>query len=93
MATATRRTVGALDSSATNGSSKLPVGALTIEIYEENSGRRCWHLTTGDGRNLVASCESFGTWDDAERAAGRSAGCRRASKAEQRGSCPASGLP
>jgi hypothetical protein len=70
MATATRRTAGALDSAATNGGSKVPVGALTIDVYQENSGRHSWHLTTGDGRNLATSCESFATHDDAERAAG-----------------------
>jgi|tagenome__1003787_1003787.scaffolds.fasta_scaffold20815856_3 hypothetical protein len=41
-----------------------------IESYEENSGARRWHLTTGEGRNLATSCESFATRDDAERAAG-----------------------
>jgi len=70
MATATRRTAGALDSAATNGGAKLPVGALTIEIYEQNSGRHSWHLTTGDGLNLATSCESFATRGEAERAAG-----------------------
>jgi uncharacterized protein YegP (UPF0339 family) len=70
MATATRRTAGALDSAATNGGAKPSVGALTIEIYQENSGRHSWQLTTGDGRNLATSCESFATRDEAERAAG-----------------------
>jgi hypothetical protein len=46
------------------------VGALTIEVYQQNSGRHSWRLTTGDGRNLATSCESFATWDDAECAAG-----------------------
>jgi uncharacterized protein YegP (UPF0339 family) len=71
MATATRRTAGALDSAATNGGSKLPVGALTIEVYQENSGRHSWHLTTGDGHNLATSCESFASRKDAERSAGQ----------------------
>jgi uncharacterized protein YegP (UPF0339 family) len=70
MATATRRTAAALDSAATNGGSKLPVGALTIEVYQQNSGRHSWHLTTGDGRNLATSCESFASRDHAERAVG-----------------------
>jgi uncharacterized protein YegP (UPF0339 family) len=70
MATATRRTAGALDSAATNGGAKLPVGALMIEVYQQNSGRHSWHLTTGDGQNLATSCESFATRDEAERAAG-----------------------
>jgi uncharacterized protein YegP (UPF0339 family) len=70
MATATRRTAGALDSAATNGGSKLPVGTLTIEVYQENSGRHSWHLTTCDGRNLATSCESFASREDAERSAG-----------------------
>jgi uncharacterized protein YegP (UPF0339 family) len=70
MATATRSTAGALDSAAINGGSKLRVGALTIDVYQENSGRHSWHLTTGDGRNLATSCESFASRDDAESAAG-----------------------
>ena len=69
MATATRKTA-ALDSAATNGGSKLPVGALMIEVYQENSGRHSWHLTTGDGRNLATSCESFASKADAEHSAG-----------------------
>ena len=69
MAKATRRTAGALDGAATNGGAKPSVGTLTIEIYQENSGRHSWQLTS-DGRNLATSCESFATRDDAERAAG-----------------------
>jgi hypothetical protein len=82
MATATRKTAGALDSAATNGGSKLPVGALTIEVYQENSGRHSWHLTNGDGRNLATSCESFASQEDAEQSAGE---VRRLSAVAARG--------
>jgi uncharacterized protein YegP (UPF0339 family) len=41
--------------------------ALRVEVYQENSGRHSWHLTSGDGRNLARSCESFASRDDAER--------------------------
>jgi hypothetical protein len=67
MATATRRTAK-LDRAATKAPSE---GALRVEVYQENSGRHSWHLTTGDGRNLARSCESFALRGDAEREAGQ----------------------
>ena len=79
MATATRKTAGSLNGSATKAGSEPAPGALKFEIYQENSGRHSWHLT-GDGRNLATSCESFASRDDAERAVGQ---IRRLSTAAQ----------
>jgi uncharacterized protein YegP (UPF0339 family) len=68
MATARRRTAGALDSAAPNAESNLWTGALRFEVYEENSGRHRWRLTTGDGQDLATSCASFAS-HEAQRAA------------------------
>jgi uncharacterized protein YegP (UPF0339 family) len=70
MATARNRTAGTLDTAATNAQSSPWTGALRFEVYEENSGRHRWRLTTSDGRDLATSCESFASRDDAQRAAG-----------------------
>jgi uncharacterized protein YegP (UPF0339 family) len=70
MATARRKSAGTLDSAATNGESSPWTGALRFDVYEENSGRHRWRLTTSDGRDLATSAESFATRDDAQRAAG-----------------------
>jgi uncharacterized protein YegP (UPF0339 family) len=43
---------------------------LRFEVYEENSGRHRWRLTTSDGRDLATSCASFASRDEAQRAAG-----------------------
>ena len=70
MATARRKTAGTLDSAATNAESRPWTGALRFEVYEENSGRHRWRLTTSDGEALATSCASFTTHDEAQRATG-----------------------
>jgi uncharacterized protein YegP (UPF0339 family) len=70
MATARRKTAGTLDGPGTKTESSPWTGALRFDVYEENSGRHRWRLTTDDGRDLATSCESFATRDDARRAAG-----------------------
>jgi hypothetical protein len=76
MATPRRKTARTLDGAATNdgaatdAGSSLWTGALRFAIYEENSGRHRWRLTTSDGRDLATSCASFATHDEAQRAAG-----------------------
>ena len=70
MATPRRKTVGAHDGGATNVDSSPWTGALRFAIYEENSGRHRWRLTTSDGRDLATSCESFASHEDAQRAVG-----------------------
>jgi uncharacterized protein YegP (UPF0339 family) len=69
MATARRKTAGTRNG-ATEDESRPWTGALRFEVYEENSGRHRWRLTTTDGRDLATSCESYATHDDAQRAAG-----------------------
>jgi hypothetical protein len=68
MATATRRTAGTLNGTATKAGSEPTPGALRFEVFQENSGRHSWHLTGGDGHNLARSCESFASRDEAARA-------------------------
>jgi uncharacterized protein YegP (UPF0339 family) len=70
MATARRKTAGALDGPGADVKSSLWTGALRFEVYEENSGRHRWRLTTSDGRDLATSCASFASHDEAQRAAG-----------------------
>jgi len=70
MATARRKTAETLDSAATNSESRPWTGALRFEVYEENSGRHRWQLTTSDGRTLATSTASFATREEAQRAAG-----------------------
>jgi uncharacterized protein YegP (UPF0339 family) len=70
MATARRKTAGALDGAAADVKAGLSAGALRFEIYEENSGRHRWRLTTSDGQDLATSCASFASHDEAQRAAG-----------------------
>jgi uncharacterized protein YegP (UPF0339 family) len=70
MATARRKTAGTLDSAATNAESRPWTEALRFEVYEENSGRHRWRLTTSDGKDLATSCASFASHDDAQRTAG-----------------------
>jgi uncharacterized protein YegP (UPF0339 family) len=70
MATARRKREGALDDAAPNARSSPWAGALRFEVYEENSGRHRWRLTTSDGHDLATSCASFATHDEAQRAAG-----------------------
>jgi uncharacterized protein YegP (UPF0339 family) len=69
MATARQKTAATLDSATVNADSTPWTGTLRFEVYEENSGRHRWRLTTSDGRDLATSCESFATHDDAQRAA------------------------
>jgi uncharacterized protein YegP (UPF0339 family) len=70
MATAGRKTAGKRDGATTEDRSRPWTSALRFEVYEENSGRHRWRLTTSDGRDLATSCESYATRDDAQRAAG-----------------------
>jgi uncharacterized protein YegP (UPF0339 family) len=70
MATARRKTAGALDGAAVDAESSQWTGALRFEVYEENSGRHRWRLLTSDGHDLATSCDSFGSHDEAQRAAG-----------------------
>jgi hypothetical protein len=70
MATA-RKTAGTLDSAATSADSRPWTGTVRFEVYEENSGRHRWQLTTPDGSDLATSCASFATHDEARRAADR----------------------
>ena len=69
MATA-RKTAGALDSAAGKVDSRPWTGALRFDVYEENSGRHRWRLTTSDGQHLATSCASYASHDQAQRAAG-----------------------
>jgi uncharacterized protein YegP (UPF0339 family) len=69
MATARRKTAGTPDSAATNAGSRPWTGTLRFEVYEENSGRHRWRLTTADGSDLATSCASYATHDEAQRAA------------------------
>jgi uncharacterized protein YegP (UPF0339 family) len=68
MATATRRTAGTLNGAAIKAGSEPAARALRFEIFQENSGRHSWHLTTGGGHKLARSCATFASRDDAERA-------------------------
>jgi hypothetical protein len=70
MSTAGRKIARTLDGAGTEAGSSQWTGALRFEVYEENSGRHRWRLTTGDGRGLATSADSFATRDDARRAAG-----------------------
>lgn len=70
MATPRSKSARALDGAAPNAASSPWAGALRFEVYEENSGRHRWRLTTSDGRDLATSCASFATHDEAQRAAG-----------------------
>jgi hypothetical protein len=69
MATARRKSTGALDG-ATPKESNPWTGALRFDVYEENSGRHRWRLTSSDGLELATSSASFATHDEAQRAAG-----------------------
>ena len=69
MATARSKAAGRRDA-ATEDESRPWTGALSFTVYEENSGRHRWRLTTSDGRDLATSCESYATRDEAQRAAG-----------------------
>jgi uncharacterized protein YegP (UPF0339 family) len=70
MATTRRKTEPALDGAAADVRSSLWTGALRFEVYEENSGRHRWRLTTSDGQDLATSSASFASHDEAQRAAG-----------------------
>ena len=70
MATARRKTTRALDGARTDANASPWTGALRFDVYEENSGRHRWRLTSGDGRDLATSSESFATREEAQRAAG-----------------------
>jgi uncharacterized protein YegP (UPF0339 family) len=70
MATARRKTAGTMDSAAASAESRPWTGALRFEVYEENSGRYRWRLTTADGSDLATSCASFATQDEARGAVG-----------------------
>jgi uncharacterized protein YegP (UPF0339 family) len=70
MTTAGHKTARTLDGAPTTAESSPWTGALRFEVYEENSGRHRWRLTTSDGRDLATSCASFASRDEAQRAAG-----------------------
>jgi uncharacterized protein YegP (UPF0339 family) len=70
MATARRNTARTLDGATPSVGSHPWTGVLRFEVYEENSGRHRWRLTTTDGRDLATSCDSFASHDEARRAAG-----------------------
>jgi uncharacterized protein YegP (UPF0339 family) len=70
MATTRRKTAGSLNGRAATTEPSPWTGALRFEVYEENSGRHRWRLSSDDGRSLATSCESFSTRNDAERDAG-----------------------
>ena len=70
MTTPRSTTARTADSAAANAESNPWTGALRFDVYEENSGRHRWRLTTSDGRDLATSCASFATHDEAQRAAG-----------------------
>jgi uncharacterized protein YegP (UPF0339 family) len=67
--TKTKKTARTLDGAAPTAGSGPWAGALRFEVYEENSGRHRWRLTTSDGRDLATSSASFATQDEARRAA------------------------
>jgi hypothetical protein len=71
MATPRRKTASTPHGAASNAKSSQWTGALRFEVYEENSGRHRWRLTTSDGRGLATSCASFATPDEAQRAVGK----------------------
>jgi uncharacterized protein YegP (UPF0339 family) len=70
MATAERKTARTLEGAATDATSSPWTGALRFEVYQENSGRHRWCLTASDGRALATSCDSYATYEEAQRAAG-----------------------
>jgi uncharacterized protein YegP (UPF0339 family) len=73
MATARqKKSADALDDAAPNTESRPWTEALRFEVYEENSGRHRWRLTTSDGQDLATSCASYASHDEARRAAGES---------------------
>jgi uncharacterized protein YegP (UPF0339 family) len=69
MATPRSKTERKRDGGTANRRSNPWAGALRFEVYEENSGRHRWQLTTSDGRALATSTASFATHDEAQRAA------------------------
>jgi uncharacterized protein YegP (UPF0339 family) len=71
MASARRNTPGTPDGAARKAAPLPFAGALRFDVYEENSGRHRWRLTTSAGRELATSCESFASRDDAEHAVGQ----------------------
>jgi len=69
MATARSKPARKRDAAPPNAESSPWAGALRFEVYEENSGRHRWRLTTSDGHGLATSNASFATHDEAQRAA------------------------
>ncbi len=70
MATPRKKAAPKLDAPGANAESSPWAGALRFDVYEENSGRHRWRLTTSDGRDLATSSASFATREEAQRAAG-----------------------
>jgi len=70
MATPRKKAARTIDGAAANADSSPWAGALRFDVYEENSGRHRWRLTTSDGRDLATSTASFATREEAQRAAG-----------------------
>jgi uncharacterized protein YegP (UPF0339 family) len=71
MATARRKTTGTPDGDAGETAALPWTGALRFDVYEENSGRHRWRLTTSAGLELATSSESYASGEDAERAVGQ----------------------
>ena len=70
MATPRKKAASIRDDAGTSAESSPWAGALRFDVYEENSGRHRWRLTTPDGRDLATSTASFATREEAQRAAG-----------------------
>ena len=70
MATPRKKAPRTSDHTGTSTESGPWAGALRFDVYEENSGRHRWRLTTPDGRDLATSTASFATREEAQRAAG-----------------------
>jgi uncharacterized protein YegP (UPF0339 family) len=68
MATARSKTARTRVGAPANAESSPWTGALRFEVYEENSGRHRWRLTSSDGSDLATSSASFATHDEAQRA-------------------------
>jgi len=69
MATAKSKTVRAPAGADIKTDSSSVTGTLQFDVFEDNSGRHRWRMSTSDGRDLATSSASFASHDDAQRAA------------------------
>jgi len=69
MATARSKTARAPAGADIKTDSSSVTGTLQFDVFEDNSGRHRWRMSTSDGRNLATSSASFASHDDAQRAA------------------------